>query len=119
MHGEAILGMVIMSICGLGCGALFYGLGVSSSKRRTPMGFWANADLDPKFISDIPAYNRANGKMWKQYSIPYWICGIMALFSFVDQRMIGYSAVPLFLAGTAGIWWLIRTYNGIVKEYKT
>lgn len=118
MDGDTIFGMIVMSICGFGCGALFYGLGVSSSKRKTPMGFWANAPLDPNAISDIPAYNRANAMMWKQYSMPYWICGIMALLSFVDERMVGCSVIPLILAGTVGIWWLIRTYKRIMKQYK-
>ena len=113
MDGEAIFGMIIMTMCSFGCGAAFLGIGVYASKRKDPMHFWAGSAVDPKSISDIPAYNRANGKLWKLYSIPYWLSGILALLG-----CSALSAILLFLACSVGIWWLVSSYNRILKRYK-
>lgn len=118
MSGEEIFSAIIMLLCGFGCGALFYWIGAWASGRKDPMHFWSGSTVDPKTITDISAYNQANARMWKQYSIPYWISGVMGILTFWDVRLLAFSMVPIGLAGTVGIWWLIHTYRKIEKQYK-
>lgn len=113
MDRKEIAGIVILLACYWGSAALFYGIGIWACKRKTPMHFWAGTEVDPSTISDIPAYNRANGKMWKLYSIPYWIAGLLSFWA------VGRIAalILLTLACTVGLWWLIRRYRSIEKQY--
>ena len=82
------------------------------------MPFWTGSVVDPKTISDIPAYNQANARMWKQYSIPYWISGILGLLGAFDKRFSYLGTLPIGLACTVGIVWLIIRYQKIKKQYK-
>lgn len=118
MDGEAIFGIIMIVFCGFGCGALFYWIGAWASNRKDPMHFWSGSTVDPKSILDIPAYNQANAQMWKQYSIPYWLSGILGMLSIFDVRISVFSMVPIGLACTVGIWWLIHTYRKIERKYK-
>ena len=118
MNGEQILGAIVMIFCGFGCGGLFYWIGTLASSRKDPMHFWSGSTVDPKTISDIPAYNRANARMWKRYSVPYWVSGVFGILIFLDARFLPWSMIPIGLACTVGIWWLIHTYRKIEKQYK-
>ena len=118
MSGEGIWGMIIMAMCSLGSGILFYGIGTWSFKRKDPMSFWAGSVISPETICDIPAYNRANAKMWKKYSVPYFISGFLSLFASWKNSFLSISLIPLCFACTVGIWWLIKTYQKIEKQYK-
>ena len=42
--------------------AFFTGLGIYAWRRKKPMWFWSGSTVSEEEISDIPAYNRANGK---------------------------------------------------------
>ena len=117
MTGETIFGMIMMIGCGFGCGALCYGLGVWAAKRKTPMGFWTGVEIDPKKVSDIPAYNRANARMWKLYSIPYWLTGLAGFVSIFDIRASALAGILILLGCTVGIGWLIWVYKRICKRY--
>ena len=61
--------------------AFFTGIGVYAMRRKKPMWFYSGSEVKPWQIRDIPAYNRANGKMWKQFSVPFWMCGVLAIGS--------------------------------------
>ena len=101
-------GFVIMFGCGLG----LYFFGIWAEKQQKPLGFWANGKpLDPKTVRDIPGYNRAYGKLFRNFSVPCMISGFVLLL----DAMI--SLVILILWGTFGIWWLIRCYRKIEKHY--
>lgn len=50
---------------------MFIGVGIYSSKRKTPMHFWSGATVKSEEISDIYAYNEANGIMWIVYGLSY------------------------------------------------
>ena len=115
---ETYFHAIIMILCGFGCGALFHWLGSWAEKRKDPMPFWTGSVVDPKTISDIPAYNRANARMWKQYAVPYWITGICGILSFLIVRFATLAGIVIGLACTAWILWLIYTYKHIEKEYK-
>lgn len=118
MKSEAIFDIIMMVFFGFGCGALFYWIGVWAQKRKDPMHFWSGSSVDSKTISDIPAYNYANARMWKIYSIPYWVTGVIGLLCVIDIRLSILSMIPIGLACTVGIWWLIHTYRKIEKQYK-
>ena len=117
MSGEHIFGVITMLLCGWGCGAIFYGIGVWAGKRKEPMHFWSGSVVDAKTITDIPAYNRANGRMWKGYSIPFWLTGLTGIVSIFDIRLSILSAVFIGLACTVGIGWLLWKYKMICKKY--
>ena len=102
---------IIWYIIVLGCAGLFYGIGVFAQQKDTPMHFWSGTTVDVDYITDVPAYNRENGIMWKCYSLWYWAAG----FAMAWNAM---TAVILLIAGgTAGIVLLILTYRQIEKKY--
>ena len=118
--GERILGAIIWIFCGFGCGALFYGIGAMALKNRKPAGFWANRpQIKEEDVSDIPAYNRENARLWKRYSIPYWLCGVLGIGIVWDDRFGLWALILMSLACTVGIRWLISSYNKIWNKYKT
>ena len=113
MDGETILGAIVLIFCGFGCGALFYGIGAMALKNRKPAGFWANGpEIKEEDVSDIPAYNRENARMWKLYSLWFWVSG---LGYFVNA----YAAVIVLVIGsTAGGALLVAQYLRIEKKYR-
>lgn len=118
MTGEQIAGIAIILFCCWGCGVLFYSIGIWATRRKEPMHFWAGTELDPKSISDIPAYNRENGRMWKLYSVPYWLSGAFGFLDAFESWLSVGCLVMLLLCCTVGIGWLIYTYKRIEKKYR-
>ena len=104
-----------MVVCCWGSAALFYGIGVWANRRKTPMHFWAGTELDPKTVSDIPAYNHENAVMWKLYSIPYWIAGALSLFQ--AQWCAIAALILMVLACFPGLLILIRHYRRLEAKY--
>ena len=119
MDGESILGAIVLIFCGFGCGALFSWIGSWAESRKDPMHFWTGSVVDPKTITNIPAYNKANARMWRRYAAPYWLTGICGVISFLDARIFILVGCWLIgLASTVGIIWLIWAYKRIEKQYK-
>ena len=115
MTGEAFAGTVIMIVCCWGSAALFFGIGLWAGRRKTPMHFWAGSEIDPKTVSDIPAYNHANAVMLKIYSIPFWLAGALGL---IQARWCAIaSLILLALACCPGLPLLIRQYRRIEGKY--
>lgn len=117
MNGESIFAMIILSFSGFGCGGVFWWIGHWSELRSDPMHFWSGSKVDPEAISDIPAYNRENARMWKLYSIPYWISGLAAIGTGWSDVFAVISLISITFACTYGIWWLIRSYRNIWNRY--
>ena len=117
MSEEPIIVVVIMLVCTWCCGLLFYLIGHYGDKSTKPMHFWAGSEIDPRRISDVPAYNHANAVMWKLYAIPYWLAGVLSCFGLLREVFIIAGTVMLFLAGFPGIPLLIRKYKQIEKKY--
>ena len=117
MDAGKIFGVIIMALCGFGCGALFFGMGVYAAKLKKPMHFWSGSSVDPKTISNVPAYNRANGRMWKQFSVPFWMCGVLSIGSlWADWCAVGYT-ILIFAGSVVGGIWLVLRHNQISKKY--
>lgn len=117
MTGEQIVGLVVALVCYGGSGILFYGIGVWAEKRKAPMHFYAGTTIDPGQVLDIPAYNRANGSMWKWYSTPWFLGGLLSVLAVWYPWLHILGLILAALASTVGLWWLVRTYKGIEKEY--
>ena len=70
--------------------ACFTGLGIYAIRRRQPMWFWSGSVVKEEEISDIPAYNRANGIMWIVFSLLFWASTILG---FVSMKIAGLIVV--------------------------
>jgi hypothetical protein len=113
MNGESSMaGRIIGCVVYFGCTILFYSIGIYATRIEKPMWFWSGTEIDPSTITDIREYNRANGRMWKCYSLWYFVAGVAAIFNNVA------SVVLLVLSCTLGIAILIATYNRIYEKYR-
>ena len=111
MSGEEIFGLIVLLGCCVGCGAMFYGIGLWAERSKKPFGFWTFKEVMPDSIFDVAAYNLENGRMWKRYSLLYFLAGAFGVIS------IWICAVILIVSCTAGFWWLIRGYRRIYRKY--
>ena len=105
-------GAIIWSITVFGCAILFLGMGIYAEKREKPMWFWAGTTVDESKITDVKAYNKENGNMWKLYSLWYFASGIVY---FINQVL---GVIILVLSCTVGIGILVSTFTRIEKKYK-
>ena len=118
MDAEAILGAIVLILCGFGCGSLFFWVGSWAQKRKDPMHFYSGTTVDPKTISDVPAYNHDNARLWKQYSIPFWLCALCAFGSIWVEVLMKISIALLVVGCTLGSGWLVWKYSKIHAAYK-
>ena len=82
------------------------------SKRRKPIHFFAGTTVEPQKITDVPAYNRANAKMWALYAAWLIIIGALSLLnSTVGIVLSVVSIIP-------GVFFLCIPYKRIYKKYK-
>ena len=105
-------GTIIWCVTILGCAALFFGMGVYANKLEKPMWFWSGSKVDPASITDVKAYNRENARMWKWYSVWYWVAGLAWIWS------TAVALWALVLSCTLGIVILVATFQRIEKKYK-
>ncbi len=108
MSSENIIFAVICWLCSL----IFGAVAIWAFKSKQPMHFWSGSTVNPEEITDIPAYNRANGRMWSIYTMAMIMTGVLSLFN------ITVSAVLLIVICVPGIVVLIIVYNRIYKKYK-
>ncbi len=102
---------VLVTSCWL-CGAFFLGFGLFARRYKKPVWFWSGSTVDPASIADIPAYNRANSRMWTVFSLPFWISGLLGFW----LPMV--SGILLAVSCIGGIPGLILAYHNIFKRYK-
>ena len=103
---------IIFAVVCWGCALIFGLIALWAFKRRTPMHFWAGSEVKPEEITDIPAYNKANGKLWLGYTAGMILSGVVSLFS------IGIGAALLTIVCVPGIAVLIVVYKRIYKKYR-
>lgn len=105
---ENIIWLVVM----IPCSALFTSIGIFAWNRKKPMWFWSGSTVKESEISDICAYNHANGVMWIVYSLIFWLSAFLGFLN-------GIAAVILIAAGCIiGIPMLAITYQRIYAKYK-
>ena len=105
-------GKIIGCIVYFGCAILFYGIGIYAQRLQKPMWFFSGTEVDPQTITDVGQYNRENARMWKLYSLWYWIAGGLTIW---DATV---AVVPLILGCTVGMVLLVATYRKIYEKYK-
>lgn len=91
---------------------IFTGLGIFAWKRKKPMWFWSGSTVSEREISDIPAYNRANGIMWLCYSSVFWISTVLGIFH------MGIAGAVMAVGCLGGIPILIIAYKKIYAKYR-
>jgi len=104
--------VIIWLIITIPMSMLFTGLGIFAWKRKKPMWFWSGSTVSENEISDIPAYNRANGIMWIAYSAVFWASTILGVFQ------MEAAGIVLAVGCLGGIPMLIITYGKIYNRYK-
>ena len=95
-------------ICSLGVGAI----ALVAFKRRKPMHFFAGTTINPEEITDIAAFNRANGWMWTIYAACMAVVGILSLLNHIVGIIL---LVALFIFG---IIVLGIVHNRLYRKYK-
>ena len=93
--------------------ALFFtGIGVYAWRRRKPMWFWSGSTVSEREITDVRAYNRANGIMWIAFSAVFWADAAIGVF-------LPFAAgIALIIGLSLGIPALIFAYTRIYNKYK-
>ena len=99
-----ILTMVLFS-------TVITGIGVYAWNRKQPMWFWSGSKVEDDEISDITAYNRANGIMWLVYSLPYWVS------TFVGLDDVELATGIVLVWALVSIPFLILVYRWIYNKY--
>lgn len=104
--------MIIFPIIVFCCAFLFFGIGIYAERRQKPMWFYSGTSVDESHITDIAAYNKENGRMWKTYSLWFFASGIASFWS------MGIALTFLVLACTLGMGILVATFTKIENKYK-
>ena len=105
-------GLAMWLVITLGMAVLFCGIGVYARRRTKPMWFWSGSTVKEEEITDIPAYNKANGNMWILFSLWYWVSGFLYILSPVAAMIV------MVTGSTVGMIPLIICYNRIYAKYK-
>ena len=103
---------IIWFITTIPCSALLTGFGIYAWNRKKPMWFWSGSSVKENEISDVRAYNHANGVMWIVYQLVLWTASIEGFWN-------GTAALTLIiLAMVVGLPALMMVYQRIYKKYR-
>ena len=91
---------------------LFTCLGIYAWRKKDPMWFFAGISVSAEEITDVPAYNKANGKLWIAYSFIFWISAICGFFK------AGVGGIILIVGCPIATIALPLIYNKIYNKYK-
>lgn len=92
---------------------LFTSIGIYAWRRKKPMWFWAGDTVSEDEITDVRAYNRANGIMWICFSLPLWLGIIVGVC-----HSIILGANIILVDSTVGLVLMMMAYTFIRKKYK-
>lgn len=97
-------------------GIIFVLIGVYAYQRKSPMYFYAGSDTDASEITDVKAYNRANGIMWITYGALYFIPILVYILvpDKINDTVLSVSVVICFLGLLAVLW----VYQKIDDKYR-
>ena len=93
-------------------GVFFTCFGIYAWKRKKPMWFWSGKEVKENEISDIPAYNRANGIMWLGFSAVFWLRAVLGILNLEAEGIV------VAVGTIAGIPLLFLVYRKIYSKYK-
>ena len=103
---------LVFAICTWFCSAIFGAVALWAFKSKSPMHFWSGSTVKREEISDVSAYNRANGWMWAVYALCMFLTGVLSLFA------LKLSAILLGILCVPGLILLIVVYNHIYRKYR-
>ena len=72
--------MLEMLVICWGAALLLLLLGLHVRNKRDPVSLWGGQKVAGSRVRNVHAYNRAVGKMYAIFSIPFWICGPVLYF---------------------------------------
>ena len=107
-----IMGNMIWFMIMIPSSILFTGLGIYAWRRKKPMWFWSGSTVREEEISDVPAYNRANGIMWICFSLVFWVS------TFMGFREMTAAGIVLIAGCLGGVPLLVISYDRIYRKYK-
>ena len=107
------MGNIIWFIIMVPTSLLFTGIGIYAMKREKPMWFWSGCTVKEEEISDVRAYNKANGIMWIVFSCIFWISTLLGLLN------TSAAGLALIIGFIIGIPCLVIAYERIYNRYKT
>ena len=93
-------------------GIFFTCFGIYAWKRKKPMWFWSGKEVKENEISDIPAYNRANGIMWLGFSAVFWLGAVLGILN------LEAAGIVVAVGTVVGIPVLFLNYKRIYSKYK-
>ena len=117
MEHENLAGILIWAICLFGCAFLFFGIGIWAQRSKKPVHFWSGTTVALETVRDIPAYNHANAVMWKWYSAPYFLSGVLGCLDFLYPWCMPVAVILLMLSCVPGCFVLVWAYMRIQKTY--
>lgn len=84
--------------------------------KKSPMYFYAGTDIDASEITDVKAYNKANGIMWIAYGALYFIPILVYILmpDKISDTVLSVSVVICFLGLLAVLW----IYQKIDDKYR-
>jgi len=91
---------------------LFTGIGVYAWKRKKPMWFWSGSTVSENEISDVRAYNRANGIMWLCLGAFLCLCTVLGA---MHSKAGGFLLIGGMIAALP---LLPMTFTWIYNKYK-
>lgn len=100
------------AICLL-CSLPFGAIAIYAFKSNKPIHFWSGSTVNSGEITNIPAYNYANGLMWLIYTACMVATSILSLFN------IRIGVILLVIICVPGTIVLILAYNVIFKKYRS
>ena len=104
--------VIIWLIIMIPCSALLTGIGIYAWRRNKPMWFWSGSTVKEEDISDVSAYNRANGIMWIAFSMLFWACTIVGIW---NMKIAGILMMVVCVAGSL---MLVVAYQKIYQKYQ-
>ena len=105
---ENIIWYIIM----VPCSAVFTIIGIYAWNRKKPKWFWSGSTVEETEIADIPAYNRANGRMWIVFSLPLWSSTFLVMWNEVIALILIAADCMI------GLPVLMVVYKRIYAKYK-
>lgn len=106
---KILLVLIFLFLAG---GFLF--LGHHTARAQKPAHFFAGIPVKPDSIRDVAAFNRACGRMWRQYALLWLVCGCVAVRTGPSLVLL----IPVLLAAVPGSIWLVWEWNRILRIYQ-
>lgn len=111
MSKEQLIGNLIVLIFCWSIAGLSLLVGFAATKISKPMTSITGSKSRLENIWDVKGFNREVGKLWKYYSIPFWVAGPLWLIH------VKLGALVMLLGVVPGLFVLHFFYCRIAKKF--